>query len=215
MSELVLHLGSKNLSSWSLRAWLAAVRSGVAFREEVIPLDRPDTKQRIRAVSPAGRVPVLRQGELTVHESLAICEYLAELAPAAKLWPDDQHARAVARSVSCEMHSGFAAMRRELPMNLAARTPLRDIPPEARADVDRVLTLWGECRYRYGDAGDFLFGHFTIADAMFAPVATRFVTYDVQLDRVARAYVDAIYAMPEMKRWIADAEREVAGGAQG
>jgi len=188
---------------------------GVVTVDDLLYVDhfpRPDTKQRIRSVSPSGRVPVLRRGELTVCESLAICEYLAELAPGAKLWPDDPHARAVARSVSCEMHSGFATMRRELPMDIVARTPLRDIPPEARADIDRVLTLWRECRYRYGDGGALLFGHFTIADAMFAPVATRFVTYDVPLDPVARAYVDAIYALPEMKTWVADAEREVAAG---
>ncbi len=213
MSELVLYLGNKNLSSWSLRAWLAVVRSGLPFREEVILLDRPDTLQRIRSVSPSGRVPVLRRGELTVFESLAIGEYVAELVPEARLWPADPHARAVARSVSCEMHSGFATMRRELPMDLVARKPMRDMAPGARADIDRVLTLWRECRYRYGDAGQFLFGHFTLADAMFAPVATRFVTYDVPLDPVARAYVDAIYALPEMQRWIADAEREVAAGA--
>lgn len=207
-SGIVLFVGNKNLSSWSLRPHLALSHTGAAFEEIVVPLDRPDTKDRLRAVSPTGRVPVLRDGELVVWDSLAICEHVAERFPEARLWPRDTGARALARSVSAEMHSGFADLRRELPMNIVARTP-RDPSPDALRDIARVLAIWSDLRARSAAAGPFLFGDFTIADAMFAPVVTRFVTYGVAVPADARAYMDAVLALPAMQRWIADAAEEI------
>ena len=206
-SGIVLFVGNKNLSSWSLRPHLALAHTGAAFEEVVVPLDRPDTKERILAVSPSGRVPCLRDGDLVVWDSLAICEHVAERFPEARLWPSDAGARALARSVSAEMHSGFADLRRELPMNLTARIA-RAPSPAAAADIARVLAIWTDLRAKSASAGPFLFGDFTIADAMFAPVVTRFVTYGVEVPPEARAYMDAVLALPAMQRWIADAIEE-------
>lgn len=206
-SGIVLFVGNKNLSSWSLRPHLALSHTGAAFEEIVVPLDRPDTKDRLLAVSPSGRVPVLRDGELLVWDSLAICEHVAERFPEAKLWPEDVGARALARSVSAEMHSGFPDLRRELPMNIVGRIA-REPSPAARDDIARVLAIWTDLRARHASGGPFLFGAFTIADAMFAPVVTRFVTYGVEVPAEARAYMDAVLALPAMQRWIADAVEE-------
>jgi len=208
MGELLLYVGTKNLSSWSLRPWLALSMTGAPFEEVVIALDKPDTRARIAAVSPTGKVPLLEHGGVKVWDSLAICEYIAELFPEAKLWPEDRAARAVARAVSAEMHAGFTDLRRELSMDIRGRTPKQDLSPAVRADITRILSLWRDTRGRYGAGGAFLFGGFTIADAMYAPVVTRFVTYDVAVDDEARAYMDAILALPPMQRWIAGAEAE-------
>jgi glutathione S-transferase len=206
---MTLYVGSKNLSSWSLRAYLALGASGLAFEDEVIELDRPTTKSRILAVNPAGRVPVLHHDDVVIWDSLAICEYVAEVAPAARLWPDDRATRARARAVSAEMHSGFAALRRDMPMQLCASQPGVGHTAEALADADRIQALWRACRSAPSAAGGpFLFGAFTIADAMLAPVCTRFATYAVPVDDTARAYMAAIAEVPAMKSWRAAAERE-------
>ncbi len=209
-ASILLYVGNKNLSSWSLRPYLALAHTGVPFEEVVIPLDRPDTREQILAVSPSGRVPALRDGAIHVWDSLAICEHLAERFPEAKLWPANLAARAHARSVSAEMHAGFADLRREMPMNIVARTP-REPSPAAAADIERILAVWSDCRELHAERGPFLFGAFSIADAMFAPVVTRFVTYGVPVGAEARAYMDAITTLPSMVRWAADAADEVRG----
>ncbi|MCA1992801.1 MAG: glutathione S-transferase family protein, partial [Coleofasciculus sp. S288] len=173
MTQLTLVIGNKNYSSWSLRPWLAIKQAGLNFTEVRIPLDMPTTHEEIRRYSPSGRVPVLLDGKLTVWESLAICEYVAErFAPT--LWPEDAAVRAVARSVSAEMHAGFVKLRENMPMDCRARYPGLGMNPGVQADIDRITTIWRECRNNFGTGGDFLFGQFAIADAMFAPVVSRF-----------------------------------------
>lgn len=208
MSGMTLIIGNRNYSSWSLRAWLAMRAAGLAFDEIVIPLDQPETAARIAAFSPAGRVPVLRHGDLAVWDSLAICEYVAELAPEARLWPAGRDARAMARSVSAEMHSGFAALRSALPMNIRAHRPGVAIEDDTRADIARICTIWRDCRREFGAGGPFLFGHFTIADAMFAPVASRFHSYGTEVDETAMHYIEAIRSSPAMGEWSAAAAAE-------
>jgi glutathione S-transferase len=201
MSELTLVVGSKNYSSWSLRPYLALAHTGQPFREVVVPLDEPDTAAKIAQHSPSGRVPVLRHGTLTIWDSLAICEYLAETFPQARLWPEQKEARAVARSVVAEMHSGFSALRQNMTMDIRARKPGKGRAPGVAEDIARIQALWAECRSRFGQGGPFLFGHFSIADAFYAPVVTRFVTYEVELEAVSRAYRDAVLELPAMKAW--------------
>ena len=213
MAEFTIYIGNKNYSSWSLRPWLALKQTGAAFEEVLILLDQPDSVANLRRRSPSGRVPVLQHGALTIWESLAICEYLAEQFPAARLWPDDREARAHARAVSNEMHGGFAALRNNLPMDISRRWPLGNRMTKVGADVERIGALWRECRARFGSrgasgAGDFLFGGFTIADAMFAPVTTRFLTYSVPLDSVCGAYVAAMQRWPAMQDWTSAAKAE-------
>ncbi len=209
MSELKLVVGDKNLSSWSMRAYLAARLAGLPFDEVVILLDRPDTAQRIAAHAPAGRVPVLHDGTLRVWDSLAIVEYLAEKVPA--LWPADAAARAMARSACAEMHSGFADMRSVMTMNVTARRPLADVPPAVAKDTARVQALWRECRGAHGRGGPFLFGAFSAADCYFAPVVTRFVTYATPVENDTRAYMDAVLAHPVVAAWVTEARAEVEG----
>ena len=213
MAGITIVLGNKRYSSWSLRPWLALKHTGAAFDEVVIPLYRDGSKEQILRHSPAGKVPVLKQDGVTVWESLAICEYLADRFPAAGLWPADPATRAWARAVSTEMHGGFAALRQNLPMDLQRKVddPARIAP--ARADIDRVTALWRDCRQRFGTAGangagPFLFGGFSIADAMYAPVVGRFRSYGVALDPVCAAYADAITDMPAMREWSASATAE-------
>jgi len=213
MADLTIYLGNKNYSSWSLRPWLALKQTGAPFEEVMIPLDQPDSIATLRRHSPSGRVPVLQHGALTIWESLAICEYLAEQFPAARLWPEEREARAHARAVSNEMHGGLADLRKYLPMDINRRWPLGDRMAKARRDIERVAAIWRECRARFGSrgangGGDFLFGGFTIADAMFAPVVTRFVTYSVPLDSVCSAYVAAVQRWPAMQDWTAAAKAE-------
>jgi glutathione S-transferase len=208
MSDLTLVLGNKAYSSWSLRPWLMLKHVGVPFTEVVIPLRRPDSKARILEHSPSGKVPLLKHGERTVWDSLAIGEYLAESFPGAALWPADAHARAVARSVSAEMHSGFVALRTAMPMDLKGTYPQMGRTPECTADIARVTALWADARARFGTEGPFLFGRFSIADAMFAPVVTRLRTYAVELDPVSHAYADAVLALPAMQEWYAAARNE-------
>jgi glutathione S-transferase len=204
--SLTLYVGSKRYSSWSLRPYVALGHTGAQFDCKTILLDQDDTKANIAKVTPAGRVPVLHHGNLIIWDSLAICEYVNELYPAAKLWPADPAARSQARAISAEMHAGFAALRRDMPMDIGASLAGRGHTAEALADARRVMAIWREALTASG--GPFLFGAFSIADAMFAPVTTRFVTYGVDLDPQCRAYVDSVHALPAMKQWIADAARE-------
>ena len=203
---LTLYVGSKRYSSWSMRPYLALAHAGAPFETRTIVLDQPDSKAEITKVNPAGWVPVLYDGELAIWDSLAICEYVAELVPAAQLWPADRTQRARARSMSAEMHSGFAALRRAMPMDVCSSKPGVGHTAEALADAGRVMAIWREQLARSG--GPFLFGAFTIADAMFAPVTTRFTTYGVELDEPSRAYVAAIAGLPAFKTWIRDAASE-------
>ena len=197
---MLLAIGNKNYSSWSLRPWLAMKVMGIPFREERIPLYGEGAKGEILKHSPAGKVPVLVDGELRVWDSLAILEYLAERHPG--VWPADAAARARARSISAEMHSGFASLRHHMSMNIRRRHPGKGRTPEVLAEIARIVEIWSECR------GPFLFGPFCAADAMYAPVVLRFRTYDVELPPAGRAYADAVLALPALQEWIADAERE-------
>jgi glutathione S-transferase len=209
MADLTIYLGNKNYSSWSLRPWLVLKRTTVAFDEVVIPLYQPGSRETVLKYSPSGRVPALHHDGIIVWESLAICEYLAESFPNFELWPKDPAARARARSVSAEMQSSFRALREHLPMNIRSSFPGRGVTPEVQADINRIMAIWRDCRTRYGDGnGEFLFGQFTIADAMFAPVVTRFRTYRIDLEREAEAYCEMIMAMPAMQEWIAAAKNE-------
>lgn len=206
--DLTLFIGNKNYSSWSLRAWLPLKRLGLRFDEVTIPLRQNSTRQAIRQWSPSGMVPCLKHGELVVWDSIAICEYLAELKPDAGLWPTARAGRAHARSVSAEMHAGFQALRKHIPMNIRRRALGYPLTHEVTEQIDRIQRLWLDCGAWKEEEGPFLFGRFTIADAMYAPVATRFVTYGVPLRPEAQAYVDAIMAMPEMRDWAHAAEKE-------
>ncbi|MCP4328658.1 MAG: glutathione S-transferase family protein [Alphaproteobacteria bacterium] len=208
MSDLTIILGNKNYSSWSLRAWLALKHTGAEHDEIVIPLYRDDYLDEIRRHSPSGKVPALRHGDTVVWESLAIAEYLAELFPMAGLWPTDREPRAVARAISAEMHAGFTALRTHLPMNIRGRFPGHDYPPEVQQDINRITAIWRDCRTRFSGEGPFLFGDFTIADAMFAPVVWRFNTYEVKLGDGAAAYCEAIKSWPGMHEWVSAAEGE-------
>lgn len=208
MFDLELVIANRNYSSWSMRAWLALKATGAPFDEVLIPLDRPETREEILEHSPSGKVPALIHGDVTVWDSLAICEYLAELHPEAGLWPEAPSARAAARSVTAEMHSGFVALRSHMPMNLRARRPGAGRGPGVGEDVDRVEAIWEWCRRGYGAAGNLLFGRFTIADAFFAPVVSRFRTYGVSPGGVAGVYMDALWALPVVQEWAAAAEGE-------
>jgi glutathione S-transferase len=204
--QISLVIGDKAWSSWSLRPWLAIKASKIAFREEHVRLRQPDTVAQIARHSPSGRVPVLKHGALTVWDSLAICEYVAELAPEARLWPEHAGERAAARAVAAEMHSGFQALRQEFPMDFHERIGGRAPSEQARADIERVIGIWCGMRRKYGAADPFLFGSFTIADAMYAPVATRFRTYGIDLaaygdDGSAAAYAQTVLALPAMAEW--------------
>lgn len=208
---LQLVIGNKNFSSWSLRPWLLLKQAGLPFREIPVRLRQADTKAQILAHSPSGKVPALIDGDLTVWDSLAICEYLAEKASLnhVDLWPADPKARAEARSVSAEMHSGFAALRQYMSMEVAASRPGEGQTPEVLADIARIAALWTSCRERFAAAGPFLFGDFSVADAMYAPVAFRFHTYGVELPPLAAAYRDTLLALPAMQEWAAGARAEV------
>jgi len=208
MAELTLVIGNKSFSSWSLRPWLALKQIGLPFREVLVLLRRPQTKAEILRYSPSGKVPYLTDGSLGVWDSLAILEYLNELKPEAGLWPSDRGARAVARAGSAEMHSGFPALRQHLSMDLKRKPARGEWPSEATADIERVRAIWTECRQRFGSAGPFLFGGFTAADAMYAPVVTRFHRYGVSLDRELEAYRDAVLALAAMREWIDAAQKE-------
>jgi glutathione S-transferase len=197
--SLKLIIGNKNYSSWSLRPWLAMKVANIPFEEEVVPLGSGDFEGRVRRLSGSGKVPLLLDGGNPVWESLAILEYLAEKFSSAQLWPADPAARARARVIAAEMHAGFAALRRELPMNMRRPIQGRNLSDAAQADVRRIETIWTDCRRN--DACQFLFGAFSAADAMYAPVVARFHTYAVPVDARSRAYMDAVMALPAWGEW--------------
>ncbi|HQS08512.1 MAG: glutathione S-transferase [Rhizobiales bacterium 24-66-13] len=205
---LKLIIGNKNYSSWSMRPWLALRAAGIAFEEQRIAIGTDAFKAALAPLGTAGRVPVLVDGEIPVWDSLAIIEHVAETHPSRPLWPARPAARAFARSVSAEMHASFHHLRRHLPMNLWRPVELRDLPEGVARDVARVTAIFREARQRFGGGGDFLFGAFCAADAMFAPVATRLRTYAVPLDEVSAAYVAAVHAQPDFVAWKAEALRE-------
>jgi glutathione S-transferase len=204
-----LVIGNKNYSSWSMRPWLVMKHFGIHFEEERLSFTDREWRTRARHHAPTGMVPVLVDGELTVWDTLAITEYLAEVHPQHAIWPRSPAARARARSIAAEMHAGFAALRNALPMNCELRVVLRPIARAVRRDIARVCELWSDCRARVaGGDGPFLFGAFSAADAFYAPVASRFVSYGVELPDVARRYVDALQALPAMQHWMTDALAE-------
>jgi len=208
---LKLIIGNKAYSSWSLRGWLACKQSGLPFEEQVVPMFDGDWLQR-RAqddIAPSsGKVPILWDGETVVWDSLAIIEHLNEATGNTHFWPEDPAARAMARSIAAEMHSGFASLRTECGMNIRRVFPARPLSEETQGDVARIQRLWAQARARFGGEGDFLFGEFGAADIMYAPVCTRFVTYQVPVSRFAERYIDAVTAHPFMQDWIAAAQDE-------
>jgi glutathione S-transferase len=206
MAAITLFIGNHNYSSWSLRPWILLRHLGIAFDAVVIPLDQPGTRERILAVNPAGKLPLLRHGALDVWESIAICEYACELAGMGL--PRDATARAIARSVAAEMHAGFPALRRSWPMNARAggrRTPRS---PELDAELARIESLWNGCRRRFGAGGPWLFGDYSLADAMYAPVALRLRTYGAHLGEAAAGYLATVLADPPLAEWITAARAE-------
>lgn len=206
MLPLTLVIGNRRFSSWSMRPWLVLRASGLPFETELVPFHAPDFRARVD--SPSGKVPLLRHGDLRLHESLAIVEYIAELAPEAKLYPETREARAIARSLAAEMHAGFAALRSECPMDVLRRVDNHGLSPAARADVARATELFTTTRARFGAGGPFLFGAFGLVDAMFAPLVTRLGTYGIAVEPAVQAYVDAVMAHPAVREWIADAGAE-------
>ena len=208
MSNLVLVIGNKAYSSWSLRPWLLMKQAGIGFEEIRLSLYEDGAKQKILQHSATGKVPVLKDGGLTIWDSLAICEYLAEQYPEKRLWPSDSAARAHARSISAEMHSGFINLRSQMPMNVRREISGRANTSEVVADVARIEMIWNDCRSRHGARGAFLFGAFSIADAMYAPVVSRLRTYGVPLAAEAGKYAASIHALPAMQEWIAGANAE-------
>jgi glutathione S-transferase len=206
--SLALIIGNKNYSSWSFRPWIAMKVAGIAFSETVVPLETAEFAARVAAVSGSGKVPTLTDGEVHIWESLAILEYLAEKFRSACLWPSDMAARAHARAIAAEMHAGFLPLRRHCPMNFWRPVKKRDLTPEAAENVRRIDAIWSECRRRYGRGGPFLFGAFGAADAMYAPVVSRFHTYAVEVSAASRAYMEAVMALPAWQEWENAARQE-------
>jgi glutathione S-transferase len=205
---LLLLIGNKNYSSWSLRPWIAMKVAGIAFAEQLISLDAADFQERVRKISAAGKVPALADGETQVWESLSILEYLAEKFPDAGLWPAEARARAHARSIAAEMHAGFTPLRRHLPMNIRRPVKRREPTAEVVPHISRIDAMWTDCRARFGQGGPFLFGAFGATDAMYAPVVSRFHTYAVDVGPVARAYMEAVMGLPAWAEWCAGALQE-------
>jgi glutathione S-transferase len=205
-----LLIGNKCYSSWSLRAWLLLKAKGIPFEEQLVLLDAPGFKDAVFAAAPGsgGTVPTLVDGEIAVWETLAIAEYLHDRFPGAGIWPSDAAARAHARAISSEMHAGFSALRNACPMNLGKRYAARDRGPGVARDVGRITSLWRQARERFGAPGPFLYGEFSAADAMFAPVVTRLDTYAIAVDAVSQAYIDAMLALPAYRDWLAGALAE-------
>jgi glutathione S-transferase len=202
MSKLLLVIGNKNYSSWSLRAWLALRKSGAAFDERRLALDTPEFYEEIADLSPTRRVPVLWHDAQCIWDSLAIAEYVNEQFAGGSLWPADSRQRALARAVSAEMHAGFNALRQQLPMNCRAHNRAVELDRALEEDIGRILSIWTDCRRARSDAGDWLFGRFSIADAMFAPVAIRLHAYDVNLPELARDYVAAVLKDTDVAEWM-------------
>ncbi len=207
--KTILTIGNKNYSSWSLRAWLLLRESGIEFEEHRIPLYASTSPSQLRAVSDAAKVPVLQLDDEIIWDSLAIAETVAERWPQKQLWPSDSAARAHARAICAEMHSGFAALRDGMPMNCRAMGRKVEIPDELGDDISRVIAIWSDCRRRYGEEGDWLFGQFSIADAMYAPVVLRFRTYGINLPKSAGFYPQRLLQSEAMQEWLLAAESEV------
>lgn len=201
MADFTLYLGNKNYSSWSLRAWLVMKACSVPFDEEVVPLREADTRTAILRHSPSGKLPALVVGGFVIWESVAIAEYLAERFPDAKLWPSGRAARAAARSATAEIHAGFVELRKAVPMNCRHPVKLKTPSEVVQAEIARLTQIWSECRERFGAGGALLFGDFTIADAMFAPEVIRLAGSGVALAEPARAYADAVMALPAIAAW--------------
>ena len=206
--RLALAIGNKNYSSWSMRPWVLLTEAQIPFEEIQLWFDSDARVQGGERYSPTRQVPVLLIDSDPVWDSLAICETLAELFPEKKLWPDDARGRQIARSICAEMHAGFRNLRSAMPMNIRARHPGKGMSPEVQEDIDRVFTLWRACRSAYGTGGDMLFGRFGIADAYYAPVVMRFVTYEVNLPPDMQRYVDAVRELGSVQAWIRDAVKE-------
>ncbi len=206
MEPLTLVIGNRNYSSWSLRAWLFMKHAGVEFQEVLVTLDSPGTREQIDRYGPSGRVPVLRHGKLCVWDSLAICEYVAELS--GKGWPQDREARAVARAVSAEMHSGFSTLRSLWPMNARARNRRTAVTAALEADTERIDEIWNDCRGRFGGDGPWLFGDYSVADAMYAPVVLRFNTYGARISQTARWYMASVLEDAALQDWLQAAKQE-------
>lgn len=199
---LEIVIGNRNYSSWSLRGWLAIKQTGLLFTEIFIPLSMPDSKAQIAANSKSGLVPVLKVDGFEVWDSLAIIETLNDLAPDAGLWPEDFDARARARSVSAEMHSGFYPLRRDMPMDLRGSYPGLGHTESALQNAARICALWTDCREKFGSGGDYLFGQWSAADMMYAPIVGRFRTFGVPVDATSQKYMDAVWAQPDMAEWV-------------
>lgn len=208
MDSLTLVIGNKNYSSWSLRPWLLLRQANLPFREIRIPLYTPNSRVHILEYSPSGKVPILNDGDVTVWESLAVCEYIADRFPDKQLWPADYKARALARAVATEMHAGFTELRSHMLFNARRYFPDKGRSPAVQKDIDRISSIWNDCRARFGAGGPFLFGRFSVADAMYAPVALRFITYVVELDPVSSEYVATIKRLRPIQEWIAAASAE-------
>jgi len=198
---LRLIVGNMNYSTWSMRPWMVLKEFGIPFEETFIPLYRDDSKARLLAHSPAGKAPSLEHDGLCVWDSQAIIEYLADLFPDLAIWPRERAARATARSLSCEMHSGFVTMRNECPMNFRRPRRAVELGEKLLGDVTRIDAAWSEARERFGGGGAFLFGDFCAADAVFAPVVARFETYELPVSTTGRAYMEAIKALPSWREW--------------
>lgn len=206
--KLQLVIGNKNYSSWSMRPWVLLRQAQIPFEEVQLKFDEDTRVVGIEKYSAAGKVPVLIIDGEPVWDSLAICETVAELHPEKHLWPEDDLARRVARSICAEMHSGFQALRGKMPMNIRRSYPGKGLTPESQRDIDRVVALWTECRERFGGSGSLLFGRFSVPDAYFAPVVMRFQTYAVKLPRVAQEYCEAVRALAAVREWCDGARRE-------
>jgi glutathione S-transferase len=206
--KLELVIGNKNYSSWSMRPWVLLRQAEIPFEEVQLKFDDDTRVIGVEKYSPTRKVPVLMTDGEPVWDTLAICETAAELFPAKQLWPADERARRVARSVCAEMHSGFQGLRGKMPMNIRGRYPGKGMTPESKKDIERVVALWAGCRERFGGAGSFLFGRFSIADAFYAPVVMRFQTYAVKLPPLAQAYCEAVQALVAVREWVAGALRE-------
>ena len=206
---MTLTIGNKAYSSWSLRPWILLRHFDIPFVERVIPLDQDATSVEIQAHSPTGRVPALQEGGLVICESIAIVEYIADRFPDRAIWPRDPAARAMARSVAAEMHAGFTRLRQHCPTNFRRAQRAIAIPDDVRRDVDRIEAAWTAARLQWGQGGPFLFGAFTAADAMFAPVVNRLWTYDIPVRWDTRAYMEAIMALPAWDAWIEGANAEL------
>jgi glutathione S-transferase len=210
MSELVLVIGNKKYSSWSLRGWLAMKKSGLPFKEILVPLYRETSHAELKKANPIAppKVPSLKIGDQAIWDTLAICEFAAEQSSEIKLWPADSIVRAHARSVVAEMHSSFVALREHIPMDLSKKVPYEPLPESVESDIMRICQIWRQCRSKYSSDGPFLFGNFSLADVFFAPVTVRLCSHSVPLDEICQSYFDTLWALPEFVEWRDEAAQE-------